>query len=892
MNKFRNIVRNIVFFLLLIGGSKAPLFAQEKAPKPIKSNAVKRYMHNLTTRYNYYYNAKLKLNAAIKKSASANEDDYTKILPIYTYDTDMSGGAADMDDIIKRCSNGISFHPLSKWKPDCYLILGKAYYFKKESQNALDAFQFIQTQYKEKLVKGKPIKTKYRWYEHKPITNEALLWLIKSYIQMGKLDEADAVITAVKTRKTFPVKYQNDLKLLHTALLIKKENYVAATIPLEDVLKNTEKPKSKTRNTFILAQLYESAGNKATAIKKYKEVLYYKPNYIMAFNARMKIVKLYLASKEIPPDNVRGMLYSMLLDKKNDDFYDQIYYMLAEISLRQGKKDEAINYLKQSVRVSTVNTEQKGLSFKRLAEIYFDKQLYITCKNRYDSTLTYLPKTYEGYDEIKEKRAVLQELVNNIKIIQREDSLQKLALMNPEDLNRKLDKLIKKAEQKALEDSLANVAKNDPELQNKAQAAKPTDGGTFYFYNPGLKGTGYTDFVKKWGKRELKDNWRRSKSRTSNASNDNDNPLAENQKDKDSQKEDSKLSPKEKLAKDIPKSSEDLKASDDKVIEAYYAMANIYKQKLNNDPKAIETFEKLVKRYPNCKYNKESYYNLYLLYDKANNFTKAEYYKNILLTDFPTSTYAKLLNDPDFINKQKKKENEVQDFYAETYTYYSNKEYAKVISRVKQADDLYKNNPLKPKFDLLEALAIGKTEDLPTFTASLTAITIKYPNDDVKKRAQEILDMIAKRSKEAATVNVAPAATNEKPAESAVALSFAYDANAEHYVMIVFNKVSQKNNQVIGNITNYNETNHSLDNLNAETTMIDENNQVGLVKKFANANAAKTYSQELNSNGDLFKPIKKDDFSIYLISKENYNLLIKTADPAGYQSFYNDTYLK
>jgi type III secretory pathway component EscR len=55
----------------------------EKALKPSK-----KFFQNLTTHYNYFFNANNKLNEVIEGAKQAFRDDYTELLPFYNYTLD------------------------------------------------------------------------------------------------------------------------------------------------------------------------------------------------------------------------------------------------------------------------------------------------------------------------------------------------------------------------------------------------------------------------------------------------------------------------------------------------------------------------------------------------------------------------------------------------------------------------------------------------------------------------------------------------------------------------------------------------------------------------------------------------------------------------------------
>src|ERR1051325_10303612 len=51
-----------------------------------KLKTPKRIMQNLTTRYNYYFNANNKFNEIIDRARQQHKDDYSQTLSFYNYD--------------------------------------------------------------------------------------------------------------------------------------------------------------------------------------------------------------------------------------------------------------------------------------------------------------------------------------------------------------------------------------------------------------------------------------------------------------------------------------------------------------------------------------------------------------------------------------------------------------------------------------------------------------------------------------------------------------------------------------------------------------------------------------------------------------------------------------
>ena len=129
-------------------------------------------------------------------------------------------------------------------------------------------------------------------------------------------------------------------------------------------------------------------------MKMFESILKMHPDYRMEFYTQIQMAMSYNLNTG-GAEEVRKMLFKMLNDEKYIEFQDQIYYALAEMSYNEKDIEQTIDYLLQSTEVSTINTEQKGESFLRLGQIYFDRPDYRKAQMYYDSAVSYLPSEFE-----------------------------------------------------------------------------------------------------------------------------------------------------------------------------------------------------------------------------------------------------------------------------------------------------------------------------------------------------------------------------------------------------------------------------------------------------------------------------------------------------------------
>ena len=132
----------------------------------------------------------------------------------------------------------------------------------------------------------------------------------------------------------------------------------------------------------------------------------------------------------------------------------------------------------------------------------------------YDSTLYFLDQNNPDYQALNTRSQSLNTLVSQLKIIQTEDSLQKVASLTETERNAFIASLIAKvvkdeSEGKTTDNSdrynLGEYYENERRFQGNINQE-----GKWYFYNQAALTFGRTEFRRRWGERKLEDNWRRS----------------------------------------------------------------------------------------------------------------------------------------------------------------------------------------------------------------------------------------------------------------------------------------------------------------------------------------------------------------------------------------------
>ncbi len=866
-----------------------------------KDTWVNRRFHNLSAHYNGYYNAGLKVQDGVEKLAASHEDKYDRTLAIYQYANAEKSKAIypQMDDAMKRLGTVIQRHTIvdkrgnekpnsEKWIDDNWLLYGQALFYKHQYFEAIEAFQYVEVTYKKD-----------------PNRHMGSLWLAKSYIQLTMMREAGDKLDYLRNQKDFPKKKIWEMEAVNADFNMQMRNFDKTIDHLLRASELAPKREDRIRFMFILAQLYQQKEEYKQAFDLYSRVIKMNPKYEMAFNSRINRARCYDAGGK-GGETVRKELLKMEKDPKNKEYLDQIYYALAGLAQKEGNETEEMLLLNKSIQVSAGNQNQKALSYLAIGKIYFARPDYKNAQLYYDSTIANLSNDHPDYTEILTLRNSLTRLVKYLNTIAVEDSLQALSRLSVAELENLIDTKIHE------EELLRAAQKKQDEEQQVNQIFEPTrnkdindfnraTGSGWYFYNPQAMSFGLNEFIKKWGKRKLEDNWRRSNKATNFAPDlevvEGDSLLSPEVEIKDPLLAAKKK--RETMLKGVPSTPEALEKSTTKIIDAYYNAAMIYREQLNDPNASLEMFETLQQKYPGNKYEVQCYYLMFRINNQIGNTAKADVFKNLILTKYPETEYAEIIRNPNYAQDLAGKKSNLELFYEETYHKYLNGEYSTVMQRKAQADVQFPQNPLTPKFDMLRTLSVGRTQPLAMFEASLQDIIRNYSDDPVKDEAQNILDYVRgmkgtvpDTAKSEGAISPAPAPTPPAGDSLANLRLYSYFPDTTHYVIIIFQAIGGEVDglKLKTKLSDFNSTNYGTKNYSISDLMFDHRRKVVLIKSFKNKKEALEYNTHMYNNDEVYGNINPNSYQQFVISVNNYPALIGEKKTDEYENFYRSFY--
>lgn len=926
-----------------------------------KFTLKRRISQNTVSHYNYYFNANNKLNEVIERARMSNKDDYGKLLSFYGYSLNTTAAQkTELDSVIYKATAGILLHDLrSDWVDNLYLLIGKAYLFQKDFDSAGMTFQFINYNLyprKRKDDDFPPIvgttangngtisiasnekrsllnKALYR----PPSRNDALVWQVRTFIEQEDYTDAAGLINTLQNDINFPSRLRADLEEVNAFWFYKQKIYDSAATHLEKALSAAEDKADKARWEYLLAQLFETTKQPEKATQYYTKAMRHTTDPLLDIYANLNKAKIYRSNDPKEYNNTIDNLVKMAKRDKYDTYRDIIYYSAGELALQKPDTAAAEFLFRKSLNYNVLNAAYKNRAYLQLADIAFNKKDYKPAAAFYDSLQLTNEVLIDRATEIRERKNALVKIVEKINIIQREDSLQRVAMLSPAEREAFIkDLLIKLRKEKGLKNVDQGVQGSSSVFDNTDNKSIDLFGannakGDWYFNNPAMKSKGFSEFTSRWGKRMNVDNWRRnvgSGISTNNSNNINTNPVVQ----------DNKLpNPNTELTYDgllanIPLTQDKLITSTNLVSTSLYDLAKLYQNNLEDYFTAVQTYELSLQRFPTNLYNGQLYLNLIYCYQKLGNFSKAAYYKNLLTTNFKNTVYAQAITNPQAV-MHGAKDPAATKRYENIYTLFIEGQFEKAVADKRAADSLYANNYWSPQLLYIEAVYYIKQQQDSMAIITLKNIISDYSTSPLRDKAVTMIDVLSRRKQiegyltnlkitranddAAVVVNDAPVEkkpvpqnsqpqqpkqvvpdekkTNTPPVVNTQPVTNGtftlLESDAQNVVMIL-DKVDPVYISEARNAFNrYNREKFSAQSIEIGKDIIDKDRSILIFRRFTDAGTASIYADRLKKNAPSeisWLPASK--YSFIIISDANLQILKANKDLAGYIKLLNSKY--
>lgn len=881
-----------------------------------KNTWLSRGYHNLTARYNVLFNGQQSFERGQDKMRESVTNDYTKVLPVFAF-SENSGGqvsSSDMKRAIRKAYKLIEKHSITakpgrsargageeyrnfynqrefnRWVDEAYMLIGKSHIYSREWYEAIGAFNMVLQLFPEKSVRF-----------------EAMQWIARAYIEMGDLQNARLSL------ERYAREVENEKQFLPAASAtyawywLVQDDFENAVDYCQLAADNATDRWQKIRWYFILGQVAEKLDRTEMAHNAYQKVVKMNPHYEMVIYARVK--NALLSGGPDNPEESRQILEKYAGEYKNLDYRDQIYFSIAETHFWEGDTLSALVNLQLAAGYGERNRILAGNIYQRMADIYFQSGDYVAADAYYDSTLTALPQNYPGVPGIQQFRRKLTPLAESLQTIQYEDSVQRIASLSEEERAQFIDNLLASMQEQEEQEQFGGQMDDAFFYRNFAnRGSRSTDeSGKWYFYNQTMISLGQMEFEKRWGRRELEDNWRRKNKQSQMQPQDlgakdgmmpadpfSQQPPAP-EAETDTQGETGKPD-RQALISGLPLSPETMEESHLKIQKALFNAGHLLAQNFEKHTEAIDRFEELISEYPQTGFREQALMGIYLSCAEIPDRPCLSHYGQVIKDDYADSRFAAFVEDPDFFEKIEAREQALDSLYAEAFNDFK---MGFLSSTLQKTGSILESDyeDIMPQTMLLNAAAYSQTGNQNAFRNGLLALTEAFPGSSQAEVARHWLDMLKQGQKPGKDLFAASAEERRESSEvgeasqsKGAAEKFEFQADAVHYLMIALQPDADVN-QILFYLANFNFDRFTVGGLQLESGTIGGSYNTLQTGPFVNSRIGLDYFFALVNNPSVFAVTNPGRPLLLLVSEDNYSKLKSASDIEEYRQFFLDRYL-
>ena len=285
-----------------------------------------------------------KVESQIKQQ---QKDLFTTIEPTYsgTIQTDLL-------KVIDKCSSLLQFNSESVYVDDALLIIGKAFYYKKDYQKAIRKFDELKANYPES-----------------DLILEADLWTGKSQMKLKNYDDGLAILDDVKKKAIDEGEDDiiRDAFIEEIVYRIKIKDYESAVATANEFMKVSDDDVIKARVWYEIGKLNEQIDDVENAVVAYKNVFDFSPDFDLEYTASLNYGKALRESGK--NDEALDVFNDMQGEDKYSDKLAEIELEIARTNRALGNYDIAVNMFTK-IDTTYKNTPTSGAAKYELGELY------------------------------------------------------------------------------------------------------------------------------------------------------------------------------------------------------------------------------------------------------------------------------------------------------------------------------------------------------------------------------------------------------------------------------------------------------------------------------------------------------------------------------------------
>jgi tetratricopeptide (TPR) repeat protein len=941
-----------------------------------KNTVVRKFIQSTVTHYNYYFNANQKLILVLDNARGSQKDDLTSLIPFYGYTlANTKSQSKNLDSVIYKSTAGIVLHDLRNgWIDNLYLLIGQAYFFEAKFDSADHIYQFLNYQFyvKEKGDYHIPIGTRdqsqngqlsivnpennkiyHRAFNRPPSRNDGLLWQVRSYTEQGKYAQAAGLISLLRADPILPPRLKPFLAEQEAYWFYRQEMWDSASIYLQEALPNAWNGADQARWEYLLAQLSERTHRDSSAIYWYTKSIEHTTDPRLDIYAHLyRALLSHASSKDAIPSTIEA-LERLAKKDRYAPFRDILYLAAARLALETPDTTQAMRFLNQSVK-TLGKGEVKNQSWLLMADLAKAQGNYKIVAKAYDSLQMSDSALKPRAQELTKDRVIYDKILASILVVEREDSLQRIAAL-PSDqrmayVKDLLRKLLRAQGLKDQESGFGGLVSRDSTSTNLFTNSGGTGNTDWYFYNTSTRSQGAADFQNRWGSRPNVDNWRRENAITAM------NVLKSQTLD-DATGAGKKAPVKgpdltiKGLLSGLPLTPKALEASNDTIAAALYKQGDMFKNQVGDYKAAVKALEELYQRYPTYK-TEPTLFDLWFCWHQLGNEAKAKYYYDLLHQKFPNGSYVGKLNTSN-TPQVDSAALAATSKYKDIYDQFIGGNYDSALVMKKAADSVFGNKYWTPQLLYIQAVYYAHERQDTQAIKTLSSLIGQFPKDPMTPKATRLKDVLTRRKEielylsnlhvvrdkedslhidtgqalaQAPAPLAAPAPKDLRRQRSSASDSSAFhpgmvgalqpgasslipnanmgsgihsdnyifDPTSTHYVLVITTGVAGVFfNEAKTAFIRYNQATHYNDSINTDTLSVVPGMRIIRFGSFQNIVDALSYEFELQKNAakEIIPWLSKDKYQLIVISDNNLAVLLQKKDLQAYNTFIS-SYLK
>ena len=741
------------------------------ACSPRKDGFVNRKYQGFTTQYNVLFNGQEALKSELTNREKSYKDNfYAPYIKLLTYEEQASASTMDnlgftpntegvppsdffRDDAPDNSSgntgntagalqvaeikalkaiekHSMLFNGKEKNKKifDAYLLLAKARLFQGKALEALDAINIM----KKNFAKDKRL-------------NLVKIYEAYAYGKMKDYYQADENFRDLKEEKL----RKSEKKLLsvfYSEMLLEAGKKEEAITELEEAYQFNKNKKLRSRIAFLRGQILASLGENEKARESFVTAYKNARDFEFEVKSQIEIAKTF-NGKDDEYEGAKKYLENISKKGTYASRKNEFYYALGLMANKAGKKDEAQDYFKKSVKEKISDSQIRGLAYYEIGKKHFEENDYLSAGVYYDSAYAAMnyPPAKENLKSLTEN---IKQVSKNYYLIKKNDSILNLTKMSNDEriayFNKHIETLKTKEAKQELERKKTEKEKNNKFETTDFALLNGTDnsnsfldftGGSksFYFANQSTISKGESAFKQIWGNRASTDNWRTSTKQNSIEDLKNEAlgiTSAPNPR---------RYEPDFYIEK-IPTKTEELTTLKKDRDTASLGLGRMYDNYFSNIPLATKTLYDLVDSKTDEDTEQQALYHIFSMnYEK--NPKDAERAKQLILEKYPYTSIAEFVKNPkkaEFTSS----DTDVQKKYIDAYKLYEEGKYEDSRKLIEEAIQQFPKDILIPKFTLLQAFNTAKTAGKEIMILQLEQLMLNYPKTPEGIKAKEMLQFL------------------------------------------------------------------------------------------------------------------------------------------------------